>query len=211
MSDLTLYGASYSVYSRIPRLVLAELQIPHAFVEIDIFDKENLPSDYPARHPFSKIPALDHDGFLLFETDAIAHYLIETFEGAALLPETPPARARARQVMRIMDNYGYPRLVWGVMVEELERGRAGSLSDEEVTGARQVLQVLDDLADAPYLLGDRVTLADLWTVCVTAYLALAPTGAALLAEFPALLAWSSRMAERPSVAATRYPRETEVS
>lgn len=211
MSDVTLYGAPYSVYSRIPRLVLEELGAPYAFVEIDIFDKENLPADYPARHPFGKIPALQHDGFRVFETDAIAHYLIETFEGAALLPETAQARARCRQIMRIMDNYGYPRLVWGVMVEELERGRAGALSDEEVAGARQVLQVLDDLADAPYLLGERVTLADLWTVCVIAYLALAPTGSGLLAEFPALIAWSDRMAERPSVSATRYPRESETS
>ncbi len=207
MSDLALYGAPYSVYSRIPRLVLAELAIPHAFVEIDIFDKESLPADYPARHPFGKIPALEHDGFRLFETDAVAHYLIETFEGAALLPATLQGRARCRQIMRIMDNYGYPRLVWGVMVEELERGRAGSLSDEEVTGARQVLAVLDDLADAPYLLGERVTLADLWTVCVIAYLELAPTGIRLLSDYPALRAWSERMAARPSVAATRYPRE----
>jgi hypothetical protein len=48
--------------------------------------------------------------------------------------------------MRIMDNYAYPALVWGVFVEEVERGRAGGLTADEIVRAETVLDVIDGLA-----------------------------------------------------------------
>ena len=51
-AKLRLFGASYSVYARIARLVLAECGQAYEMVEVDIFDTENLPSDYLARQPF---------------------------------------------------------------------------------------------------------------------------------------------------------------
>ena len=40
MNRVTLFGASYSVYVRIVRLVLEEIGVPYELVEIDIFAKE---------------------------------------------------------------------------------------------------------------------------------------------------------------------------
>ena len=58
MNRVTVFGASYSVYVRIVRLVLEEIGVPYQLVEIDIFAKETLPPDYAERHPFGRIPAL---------------------------------------------------------------------------------------------------------------------------------------------------------
>jgi glutathione S-transferase len=207
MSRIALFGAAYSVYVRIPRLVLEEIGLRYDLVEIDIFTKESVPADYAARHPFSRIPAFEHDGFRLFETDAIVGYILDSFGDHRLVPIGAKDRARMRQIMRIMDNYAYQALVWGVYVEETERGRAGQLQPDEVERARTCLRVIEDLATTDHLAADRLTVADLWAYPMLVYLRLAPTGRALLADAPRLRAWLARMDARPSAAATRFPAE----
>ncbi len=209
MGQILLYGASYSVYTRIARLVMAEIGVPYQLVEVDIFAKDALPADYLGRHPFGKIPALEHDGFRLFETDAIAHHVIATQGDRILIPQSPRERARVIQVMRIMDHFAYPFLVWGLFVEEIKRVRSGQLSNEEIGKAENVLKVLDGLMAQPYFLGDSLTLADLWAAPMLAYLELAPTGRTLLSKLPNLRRWSGLMRGRPSLQATRFPKETE--
>lgn len=208
MTALRLHGAAYSVYTRIARLVLAECALPYDFVEIDIFDKENLPAGYLERHPFSKIPALENGDVRLFETDAIAQYLVAVTDNGMLLPGDPVVRARCLQLMRILDNYAYPKLVWGVWVEEQERE---PLSAEAVAEARNVLGVLERFIEGPYLLGRDLTLADLWAVPMLTYLRMAPSGAAMLTECPKLSRWLDTMGQCASVQATRFPAEIENS
>ncbi len=209
MTQITLYGAPYSVYVRIARLVLEEIGVTYELVPVDIFTQDSLPDDYETRHPFGKIPASEHDGFRLFETDAIACYAVAAFGGERLIPRDARALARMTQIMRVVDNYAYPALVWGVLVEEVKRSRAGQLSAEEIARARRALGVLEDLAEVPFLVGAELSLADLWLAPVLAYLRLAPSGPALLDSSPKLTAWQATMAARPSVIATRFPKEEE--
>lgn len=204
MTKVTLFGASYSVYVRIARLVLEEIGVPYDLVEVDIFAKDGVPADYADRHPFGRIPAFEHDGFRLFETDAIVGYIVECLDGGALLPANVQERARMRQIMRIMDNYGYRALVWGVYVEEAERDRAGQLRPDEVESARKCLRVLEGLAAPGYMAGTRLSLADLWVAPMLAYLNVVPTGQVLLRDSPKLAAWLDRMQKRPSIQATRF-------
>ena len=211
MAPVTLYGASYSVYTRIARLAMEELGLAYDLEELDIFDKETLPADYLERHPFSKIPALEHEGFRLFEADAIVRYVLDLAGNGELLPQDPRERARCLQVQRIVDNYAYPTLVWGVFVEERERGQEGQLAPEVVERAGLVLKVLRDLQAGPWFLGDHVTLADLWLAPVLVYFRMAPTGRALLSEVPALVTWLEAVQARPSMQATRFPREEAVA
>jgi len=207
MGRPTLFGAFYSVYARIARLALEEVGAPYDLVEVDIFAKDKVPADYAQHHPFGRIPAFEHDGFRLFETDAIVGYIVESFGGGVLVPDGARERARMRQIMRIADNYAYRALVWGVYVEEAERDRAGRLEPAEMDRARTCLRVIEELAAADFLVGGRVTLADLWLQPMLCYLDLAPTGGVLLREQPKLRAWLARMQGRPSVVATRFPAE----
>jgi glutathione S-transferase len=211
MARPALFGAYYSVYVRIARLALEEVGAPYDLVEVDIFAKDKVPADYAGRHPFGRIPAFEHDGFRLFETDAIVGYIVESFGGAALVPGGARERARMRQIMRIADNYAYRALVWGVYVEEAERNRAGRLEPAELDRARTCLRVLEELAGPDFLVSGHVTLADLWLQPMLCYLDLAPAGRVLLRERPKLRAWLERMQQRPSVAATRFPAERSAS
>jgi glutathione S-transferase len=109
--------------------------------------------------------------------------------------------------MRIMDNYAYRALVWGIYVEEMERNRAGRLEPDELERASKCLGVIEGLAAPEFLAGAQLTLADLWALPMLSYLKLAPSGAAMLREAPKLSAWLDRMQIRPSVRETRFRAE----
>ncbi|TPL51587.1 glutathione S-transferase family protein [Mesorhizobium sp. B2-4-6] len=204
MTKPTLYGADYSVYVRIARMALEEKGIGYELVPIDIFAAEGIPAWYLEHHPFGRIPAFEHDGFRLFETGAIAHYVDETFEGPMLQPTDARGRARMGQIIGMLDAYGYRAMVWDVAVERLEKAEP----DENVIacGLRQaetVLKVLTSLkADGPWLLGDQLTLADLHAAPIIAYFVKVAEGRELLARFADIQDWYGRVTERKSFART---------
>ncbi len=207
MSQPIVFGAAYSVYVRTVRLTLEEKNVPYHLVEIDVFGEGGPPPDYFMRHPFGRIPAFEHDGFRLYETDAIVRYIDEAFDGPSLTPDTPRGRARMTQAMRILDCYAYPSMVWGVYVEQVDAPQEGRKSDpvkldEAIGRSRTCLEALEQLTgDGPFLFGSTPCLADLHAVPMFAYFRLAPQGRELLDEQPRLKSWLEHMLDRPSMAA----------
>jgi len=204
MTKPILYGADYSVYVRIARMALEEKGVDHELVPLDIFAADGIPAWYLEHHPFGRIPAFEHDGFRLFETNAIARYVDEAFDGPALQPADARGRARMGQMTGMLDAYGYRAMVWDVAVERLESAEpdevliAGGLSQAET-----VLKVLTSLkADGPWLLGDQLTLADLHAAPIIGYFDKVAEGQKLLAEFPEIQAWWGRIAARQAFAVT---------
>ena len=214
MTEPILFGAAYSVYVRAARLALAEKGVAYRLVEVDIFAADGPPADYLERHPFKRIPAFEHDGFRLYEAGAITRYVDDAFTGPPLMPSAPRARARAHQIISIIDNYGYRPLIWDIFVERVRASAHGRDADEAkiaaaIPRAALCLQALEELADpeGPYLTGAAVTLADLHAAPMFAYVRMAKEGAALLSARPRLTRWWQAMAARPSMAATRSPLE----
>ncbi|WP_119420893.1 glutathione S-transferase family protein [Desertibaculum subflavum] len=209
----TLFGARYSVYTRIARLTLAEKGADCRLEEVDVFAPGGPPPDHAARHPFGRIPALEHDGLSLYETGAIARYVDEAFPGPALQPADPTARARMNQIVSIMDSYAFRTLVWDVFVERVGGPARGRRPDEaRIAGAlpraATILQSIDAIrGDAPWFAGAALSLADLWALPMLVLFRLAPEGADALRRLPRLTTWLSAMHERPSVRATRFPIE----
>jgi len=215
MTPPTVFGAAYSVYVRAVRLTLEEKGVPYRLEEVDVFAPDGPPPDYLQRHPFGRIPAFEHDGFRLYESRAIELYIDEAFPGPPLMPVSPLARARAHQIVGVLDSYAYRTWVWDIYVERIERPQDGAASDESriaaaVPRARTCLAALAVLmGEAPYLAGAGITLADLHAVPMVACFAQAPEGAALLAEVPKLTRWWKRMAARPSFTASQAKRESD--
>jgi glutathione S-transferase len=204
--SLTLHGYRYSVYVRIARLVLAEKGVAYDQVEIDPFAPA-IPADYLALHPFGRVPTLVHDGFVLYETGAIARYLDRAFAGPALQPHEPRALARMDQVIGIVDSYAYWPLARQVFSHRVFRPALGRPVDEAavaqgLAAAAKVLGALEALAAAPFLAGPAVSLADFHLGAMVAYFTLAPEGSALLASHPCLAGWWRHVSRRPSFAAT---------
>ncbi len=213
MTDVVLYGASYSVYVRIARLALEEKGVAYRLEEVDIFAEGGPPADHLERHPFGRIPAFQHGDFKLYETAAIARYVDEAFDGPPLQPTAPQARARVNQITSLLDSYAYRILVWDIFVERVSVPEEGGRSDEAkiaaaLPKARTCLTALEDfMGTVEFLAGDALTLADLHAASMIACFRGAPEGTALMTEHPALTRWWKRMAARPSMLATRPPRQ----
>lgn len=204
MTKPILYGADYSVYVRIARMALEEKGIDYELVPLDIFAADGIPAWYLEHHPFGRIPAFEHDGFRLYETGAIARYVDEAFDGPALQPKDPRARATMNQIIGMLDAYAYRSMVWDVAVERLEKETpdealiAGGLSQ-----ASTALQALSSLkASGPWLMGDQLTLADLHAAPIIAYFLKVIEGQKLLARFADIRDWYARVVERPSFVRT---------
>src|SRR5688500_6815428 len=76
------------------RWALEELGLPYSVQLVD--DDERLTAAYRAKQPFGKVPVLEMDGIVLFETGAIVQHLAEN---SWLMPAVPAPRARARAWM----------------------------------------------------------------------------------------------------------------
>ncbi|RUT81763.1 glutathione S-transferase family protein [Mesorhizobium sp. M7A.T.Ca.TU.009.01.3.2] len=204
MGKPIVYGAEYSVYVRIVRLVLAEKGIDYELVPVDVFAAEGVPAWYFEHHPFGRIPAFCYDGFRLFETNAIARYIDEAFEGPALQPADARGRARMGQIIGMLDAYGYRAMVWDVAVERLEKAEPDSaLIAGGLAQAETVLKVLRSLKpQGPWLLGDQLTLADLHAAPIIAYFVKVTQGRDLLARFADIRDWYTRVADRASFTRT---------
>ncbi|TGQ17573.1 MULTISPECIES: glutathione S-transferase family protein [unclassified Mesorhizobium] len=205
MAIPVLYGADYSVYVRIARMTLEEKGVGYGLVPLDIFAAEGIPAWYLELHPFGRIPALEHDGFRLFETSAIARYVDEAFDGPALQPTDARGRAKMSQIIGMLDAYGYRAMVWDVAVERLEKTPPDeALIASGLSQAETVLKVLTSLKakGGPWLLGEQLTLADLHAAPIIAYFLKVSEGRDLLARFADIGDWYARVADRASFART---------
>lgn len=209
MAVPVLFGAAYSVYTRICRLVFAEKGVAYRFQEVDVFGPGGTPAEHLRRQPFGKIPAFEHDGFALYETGAITRYVDEVFAGPALQPAGPRARSRLNQAISILDSYAYPHWVWGLFVERVRKPQRGAAADEaKVAASLPVAKTCCDalsaiLGDQPFLCGEALSLADLHAAPMLACLVMAEEGRAMVTARPAMAAWWDRLRLRPAMAETR--------
>ena len=90
MSDIVLWGFDGSTYVRTVKMVLAEKGVTQfKQVQLNVLKGEPKLPEHLERHPFGKVPVLDHDGMRILETTAIARYLNDVLPGKSLIPATP--------------------------------------------------------------------------------------------------------------------------
>jgi glutathione S-transferase len=205
--SLVLHGYRFSVYNRIARLALDEKGVACERVEVNPFAPD-VPASYLALHPFGRVPTLVHDGFALYETQAITRYVDRAFGGPPLQPADPRALARMDQIVGVVDSYAYWPLVRQVFSHGFFRPRRGLPGDPAeirsgLAGAAKVLPALQALmADDVFLVGPSLSLADLHLGAMLAYFAQPAEGRELLARHAQLNAWFQRVSARPGFAAT---------
>lgn len=153
---LTLYHAPRSRSSRFIWL-LEELGVPYELSRVDIRRGDGSGrEDFVNPHPHGKVPVIDHDGEVVYESVAIALYLTDAFPAAGLGP-------------KVGDKTRGPYLSWlayyaGVVESSfmsamqksaVPRGTAGWVVTDEV-----MAHINTTLARQDYLLGDKFSAAD---------------------------------------------------
>jgi glutathione S-transferase len=209
MARPIVYGPALSTYVWSARLALAEKGVAHELVEIPFGEHRREP--HLARHPFAKVPAFEHDGFQLYETQAILRYIDEGFPVAPLQPTDLHQFARMSQIMGIVDAYMWPSIVGGILFNRVLAPRFGLPVDEAaaIAALPRARLCLSEIArlqgEEPFLAGERISLADLMVVPLLYFFARQPEGGAAIAEHPHLRAWMGRIEERQSFQVTKPP------
>ncbi|MGD9615389.1 MAG: glutathione S-transferase family protein [Alphaproteobacteria bacterium] len=209
MARPIVYGPAGSTYVWSTRLALAEKGVAHDLIDVPFGPHREEP--HLSRHPFGKVPAFEHDGFSLYETQAILRYIDEGFPVSPLQPTDLHQFARMSQIMGIVDAYAWPAIAAGIVFNRLLAPRLGLPVDEEavakaVPRARLCLSEFARLmGEQPFMAGERISLADLMVVPLLYYLTRVPEGEAPLAEHPSLRAWVRRIEERQSFRVTKPP------
>jgi len=207
MARPIVYGPAGSTYVWSTRLALAEKGVAHDLVDVPFGAHREEP--HLSRHPFGKVPAFEHDGFALYETQAILRYIDEGFPVAPLQPTDLHEFARMSQIMGIVDAYAWPAIASGIVFNRMLAPRLGLPVNEEavaeaVPRARLCLSEFARLmGERQFMARERISLADLMVVPLLYYLARVPEGVAPLAEHPSLRAWMRRIEDRQSFQVTK--------
>jgi glutathione S-transferase len=203
--SVLLYGFQVSTFVNVARLVLHEKGVAFEFVDLAA---EMGSARHLALHPFNRVPILEHDGFTVYETSAIATYVDEAFEGPELMPKDVRERARVRQWMSALSSYYYPYIAFHLGHERIIYPALDIAPDERVVAValpriQVCLEVMERaLAEGDgFLVGARQTLADFFLMPVMTTLSLTPEGQAMLEKTPRIREWRARMMCLPSAAA----------
>ncbi len=98
---LIIGNKNYSSWSFRPWLAMSAVGIE--FEEtVSPFDEANHNRHFLEFSPTGRVPVLQHDGLVLWESLAIMEYLAEAFPDVCLWPENSAARARARVICNEM-------------------------------------------------------------------------------------------------------------
>lgn len=196
-----LYGIAGSPNVRGAMLGLIEKGVDYEL--IDVAPPFKAPQ-HLARNPFGRVPVLDHDGFMLYETQAILRYLDQAFSGPALQPVDAHEAARMNQILGIIDYYLFQSWSGAIAFERLVAtkffDRPSDLERVEaaVPMARSCAEVLEALVSAPYLTGQTYSLADIRLMPHFHWFRFTPEGETILAGKGKLAHWFQHVSERPS-------------
>jgi glutathione S-transferase len=208
MSRPIIYGVDGSPYVYAARLGLEEKGVDYEFVRMR-FEESKQPA-HLARQPFGRIPAFEHDGLALYETQAILRYTDRAFPGPVLQPADARACARMDQMMNVVDWYVFPQVSVAIVFERLVKQRLfGTPPDETAIAAalpkarRCIAEVERLIGSGPYVAGEHLSLGDLLLAPHIGYLFMTPEGAELAKAYPRLASWHARMQARDSLARAR--------
>ena len=205
MSKLLIYGLTASTYVRTVRLLLEEVGAEYTLKSINIFNGQSQSPEYLAKHPFGKVPTLEVDGELLYETAAITEYLDTVLAERKFSPAAPMLQARMRQIMAIIDSYLYAPAIGTIVIQSLIVPSQGGKTDDAkvkkaIAPTQTALKAIESIAtDSEYLLGDNVSIADFYLIPIFVYLAQTPEFDVLTAETPKLRTWWDKVSQLPNV------------
>jgi glutathione S-transferase len=194
---MKIYGHPASTCTRKVLLTLHETNTPFELVLVDFAKGEHKQPPHLARQPFGQVPALDDEGFKMYESRAMARY-IDGQAGSPLTPKDARARAVMEQWISLeTSNFSSHAMKF---IYHTVFGREQTPEVLKVAGAALDLAyatIQRQLASQPFLAGADFSIADLCFAPYLEYLTLTPA-AAKLAEHPRVAEWWASVSARPA-------------
>src|SRR5205807_7046748 len=192
---LLLYNSPVSGNCYKVRLLLAHLGLEYERRTMDVVDRSNRPEVLGGLNPALRVPTLVlDDGRPLAESGAILWFL---GEGSRFVPEDPYERAQVLQWM-FFEQYDHEPAIAVARFWLAYSGRADEfaarLPERQAAGRRALAAMDEHLRGRAYLVGERITLADL---ALYAYTHVAHERGFDLLAYPAVGDWLDRVASEP--------------
>jgi glutathione S-transferase len=186
-----------------------ELGIPHEHIEVHFADGSNHTAEFLAVNPNGKIPAIEDDGFRLWESMAINIYLAKKHDSPLLPKDLQQEMLVLQWSFWVMTEVEKPLLTVMLQRFELPEGSPGAKylrerNPKDPAVEKQALDALEkpltileqQLTGRDYLLGAQFTVADLNVASVLAW--------SLAAKFdlsarPNVQQWLKRCVSRPAM------------
>ena len=162
---LTVFGRRNSANVQKVMWLVGELRLPHrhvpkggSFGGLDTLE-------YRAMNPAAKVPVIDDQGVIVWESHAILRYLAARYGAELFWPALPAKRARIEPWMDWSQSSFQPDFLKGVfwgLYRTPEPQRDWPAIRAALARCEGHTQILEDmLAQRPYLAGDALSLADI--------------------------------------------------
>lgn len=208
MADVRVFGTVISTYTRIVQIACEEAGLSHETIPTPARSPQN-------RHPFGKVPVVEVDGLELIESVAIANYIDNAHNGAALQPRDPVARAICDKWIALGNNYLFPLFENGLVMPWIMHRMGGFPLDQGVIEralpniSLSLGHIEGELAKDSAWTANGFTMADVFLYPIMRGLELTPQGEMGIAQCDHINAWLRDCEKRPSIAATRWETEPD--
>jgi glutathione S-transferase len=199
---IKLYTFPLSTNSRKVRIALLEKGLEFERINVDLSKREQKNPDYLKIHPFGQVPALDDEGFVIYDSTIINEYLEDEYPYPSLMPKDSEGRARARLMEDFRDTHFNPYFVH--LIQEMRKPE-GERDAQRIERAKaEIAKALDRIEHelqgyeylaGPFSLADIAFMAnieqlDRFSIPVDSN------------KYKNTVAWIARLKARPSFAAS---------
>jgi glutathione S-transferase len=208
---ITFYYGSGSPYAWKVHLALEHKALPYERKVLSFDAGDTRKPDFLALNPRGRVPAIDDNGYVMYESNAIVEYLDDAYPGRGepLFPGDARQRGLVRRLVAEVDNYVYPAVdkILDQAFKKPDEQDAAAL-DTGRTAVAEELELYTRSVRGPYLAGP-LSAADFALYPYVAFLFRVQLKRipALRAETlltPELMAWRARIEALPFFSRT-YP------
>ena len=190
---IKLYGFPLSGHSHRVELMLSLLGLPSEFILVDLKQGAHKAAEFvDTINPFGQVPAIDDNGIVLADSNAILVYLASKYGNGQWLPSDPLGQARVQRWLsaaagQLHAGPATARLavVFGADVDTVAA----------ISRSHALLQLVEQqLGQSRFLVGEQPSIAD---IAIYTYVAHAPEGNVSLADYPKVRAWLASIEALP--------------
>lgn len=194
---LKIYGFDVSTWSNRVHFTANSLGLDYDYVRVDLLAGAGQTEEYRAIHPSGKVPAIDDDGFILFESGAITRYLADK-TGSSLYPSDLRKRAvveqwtefAAQHIAKAMERVLVNRVLYKMINTQADENSL----QEGLKFLDRFLPLVDtQLANHQHFAMDDLTLADF---VLLAWLDPVEVCGVDLSTYPNIIKWRNRLMQQ---------------
>ncbi len=194
---LTIYGSDLSAPAIKVRLLASYMGLEHKWQLVNLREGEQKQEWFVKINPVGKVPAIDDNGFFLFESNAICRYLCDK-NNSPLFPKDPSKRAVIDQwveyvTQHISGNFT-PVIYNRVFAARMGRPVNEAAIADGIKFLGMYFPVLEaQLTKHKYIVSNEISLAD---IVLFAMLEPAEVASVDLSVYPKLHAWRNTLKQQ---------------